>query len=68
MTKDQFHIIAHKLCRKPSQHEAAYDVLFNNMTNREAERKHGCVPNTVQRSINAIKEHFDHCNTVVDAD
>lgn len=65
MNEKQFNIIADKVLRKPLQKKAAFDVIFNNLTHYQAERKHNCVPNTVERSVKIIEEHYKHCLLVV---
>ena len=65
MNKQQFTIIADKVLRKEIQKKAAFDVIFNNLTPYQAERKYNCVPNTVERSVKTVQEHYKHCLLVV---
>lgn len=67
MNEEQFNIIADKLLRKPLQKKAAFDVIFKNLTYYQAERKYNCVPNTVERSVASIRQHYEHCLNVVNA-
>lgn len=67
MNEEQFNIIAEKVLRKSEQRNAAFDVIFKNLTYYQAERKYNCVPNTVERSVNAVKQHYIHCLKVTSA-
>lgn len=67
MNANQFHLIADKILRKPSQRKAAFDVIFNGVTPYRAERDHKCTPGSVSRSVGIIKRHFDHCIAVASA-
>lgn len=65
MNEQQFNIIADKVLRKEIQKKAAFDVIFNNLTFYQAERKYNCVPNTVERSVKTVKDHFEHCIEII---
>lgn len=68
MNQQQFNLIADKTIRKEPIRNGVRDVIFKGITCYEAERKYNCVPNTVKRAVDAVKNHFDHCLAVASAE